>query len=58
MRGSGTMAVDGETIALRPGVVVRVDSQSRRVPTAGDEGLTFVAIGSPVRKAYEARGPF
>jgi mannose-6-phosphate isomerase-like protein (cupin superfamily) len=58
VRGSGTMTVDGETVVLRPGVIVRVDAESHRVPTAGDSGLTFVAVGSPPVAPYEARGPF
>jgi mannose-6-phosphate isomerase-like protein (cupin superfamily) len=58
VRGSGTLTVDGETISLRPGIFVRVDPHSRRVPTAGDDGLTLVAVGSPTREAYEPRGPF
>jgi mannose-6-phosphate isomerase-like protein (cupin superfamily) len=58
VRGSGTMAVDGEVVALRPGIFVRVDPDSVRVPTAGDAGLTFVAVGSPPGGTYEPRGPF
>ena len=32
--------------------------KSVRVPTAGDAGLTFVAVGSPPGGSYEPRGPF
>jgi len=56
VRGSGTMAVDGETVALRPGIFVRVDPGSVRVPRAGDAGLTFVAVGAPPDGAYAPRG--
>lgn len=58
VRGSGGMTIDGESVTLRPGVVVRVDAESRRVPTAGADGLTFVAVGAPWAGAYEPRGPF
>jgi mannose-6-phosphate isomerase-like protein (cupin superfamily) len=58
VRGSGTMTVDGEVVPLCPGTFVRVDPSSTRVPTAGDDGLVFVAVGSPDTTAYEPRGPF
>jgi uncharacterized cupin superfamily protein len=57
VRGSGVWRVDGEEVAVRAGTFMRFDPESRRCPVAGDEGLTFVAIG--VRPGcYEARGPF
>ena len=56
--GSGTMTIDGEVVALRPGVFVRVDPESTRVPVAGDAGLRLVAVGSPRERPYEPRGPF
>jgi mannose-6-phosphate isomerase-like protein (cupin superfamily) len=58
VKGSGTMTIDGEVVPLRPGVFVRVDPGSTRVPQAGDAGLTFVAVGSPPGRSYEPRGPF
>jgi mannose-6-phosphate isomerase-like protein (cupin superfamily) len=58
VQGSGTMTVDGDTVALRPGIFVRVDPSSVRVPRAGDAGLTFVAVGSPPDGSYRPRGPF
>ena len=58
VRGSGTMRIDDEVVPLRTGTVVRVDATSTRVPTAGDAGLTFVAVGSPPGRGYEPRGPF
>jgi mannose-6-phosphate isomerase-like protein (cupin superfamily) len=58
VRGSGTMKIDGEVVPLRTGTFVRVDPGSTRVPTAGDAGLTFVAVGSPPGQSYEPRGPF
>jgi len=58
VRGSGTMTIDGEEVPLRPGTFVRVDPESTRVPRAGDEGLTFIAVGAPPDRSYEPRGPF
>jgi mannose-6-phosphate isomerase-like protein (cupin superfamily) len=56
--GSGTLTIDGDAVELRPGVCVRVDAGSTRVPCAGDDGLAFVAVGAPVDRPYEPRGPF
>lgn len=53
VKGSGTMRVDAEEIELRPGVFVRVDGESTRVPIAGDDGLEFVTFGRPVKGDYE-----
>jgi mannose-6-phosphate isomerase-like protein (cupin superfamily) len=53
VRGSGTMRIDGEEVELRPGRFVRVDPASTRVPTAGDDGLEFVAFGAPLEGGYE-----
>ena len=53
LAGSGVMKVDGEEIALRPGIFLRVDPASTRVPVAGPDGLEFVAFGAPVDGRYE-----
>jgi mannose-6-phosphate isomerase-like protein (cupin superfamily) len=58
VKGSGTLTIDGEEVALRPGTCVRVDAGSTRVPRAGDDGLVFVAVGAPPDRAYEPHGPF
>ena len=58
VRGSGRMLLDGEEVALRPGVFVRVDAGTTRNVVAGDEGLTWVAVGAPPGGGYEPRGPF
>jgi quercetin dioxygenase-like cupin family protein len=57
VRGSGTYRVDGEDIPVRTGTFLRFDPESTRVPIAGPDGLTMIAIGAP-RGSYEARGPF
>jgi mannose-6-phosphate isomerase-like protein (cupin superfamily) len=53
VRGSGVMRVGGEEFELRPGRFVRVDADTMRVPTAGDDGLEFVTFGAPIDTRYE-----
>jgi mannose-6-phosphate isomerase-like protein (cupin superfamily) len=57
IRGSGTYRVDGEDIPVREGTFMRFDPETRRVPIAGPEGLTMIAVGAR-RGSYEPRGPF
>ena len=45
VRGSGVMRVDGDDVPLKPGVFVRVDPETTRMPVAGDEGVAFVTFG-------------
>jgi mannose-6-phosphate isomerase-like protein (cupin superfamily) len=53
VRGSGVMRVGGEEVELRPGRFLRVDPETTRVPTAGDDGLEFVTFGAPLAGSYE-----
>jgi mannose-6-phosphate isomerase-like protein (cupin superfamily) len=53
VKGSGTMRIDGEQIELKPGRFVRVDPTSTRLPTAGQDGLEFIAFGAPLDAPYE-----
>jgi mannose-6-phosphate isomerase-like protein (cupin superfamily) len=53
VRGSGTMRIDGEELELRPGLFVRVDPTSTRVPVAGPDGLELVTFGAPLDGRYE-----
>jgi hypothetical protein len=55
--GSGVYRVEGEVIPVRRGSVLRFDPQTTRVPVAGPEGMTMVAVGAR-RGSYEPRGPF
>jgi mannose-6-phosphate isomerase-like protein (cupin superfamily) len=55
--GSGTYRIDGEEVSVRAGTFLRFDPETTRVPVAGAEGMTIIAIG--VRPgSYEPRGPF
>lgn len=53
VRGSGRLRVDGEEIAVAAGQAVRLDPDATRQPVAGDDGLSWVAIGAPVGGQYE-----
>jgi mannose-6-phosphate isomerase-like protein (cupin superfamily) len=55
--GSGVYRVDGEDIAVSRGTVMRFDPETTRVPVAGPEGMTMIAVGAR-RGSYEPRGPF
>ena len=55
--GSGHWIVDGERVDVRAGSFLRFDPEAVRMPVAGPDGLTFVAVGAR-RGAYEPRGPF
>ncbi len=57
VRGSGAWRVDGTEVPVRAGSFVRFDPGTTRVPVAGPEGMTFVAVGAR-RGSYESRGPF
>jgi quercetin dioxygenase-like cupin family protein len=57
VRGSGAWRIDGEEVPVREGTFIRFDPGTTRCPTAGPEGMTFVAVGAP-RGSYAARGPF
>jgi quercetin dioxygenase-like cupin family protein len=57
IRGSGIYRIDGEEIPVRVGTFMRFDPETTRIPVAGPEGLTIIAVGAR-RGSYEPRGPF
>lgn len=57
LSGSGTLAVDGETIEMRPGRYVLVSPESRRRPSAGPDGMSFLVIGGIPGGVYEPWSP-
>ena len=57
VRGSGTYRVDGEEVPVHEGTFLRFDPETTRVPIAGPEGMTLLAVGAR-RGSYEPRGPF
>jgi hypothetical protein len=57
VRGSGMYRIEGEGVPVREGMFLRFDPGTTRVPIAGPEGLTMIAVGAR-RGSYEPRGPF
>ena len=57
LRGSGVYRVDGDEIEVREGTFLRFDPETTRVPIAGPDGMTLLAVGAR-RGSYEPRGPF
>lgn len=44
--GGGVLRIDGEEIPLQPGHFVYCPPEAKRQMVAGDEGLTWIGIGS------------
>ena len=57
IRGSGVYRIEGEEVPVEPGTFLRFDPETVRVPVAGPDGMTMIAIGAR-RGSYEPRGPF
>ena len=55
--GSGRYRIDGEEIPVEVGTFLRFDPGTTRVPIAGPDGMTMIAVGAR-RGSYEPRGPF
>jgi quercetin dioxygenase-like cupin family protein len=57
VRGSGIYRVEGENVPVREGTFLRFDPGTMRMPIAGPDGMTMIAVGAR-RGSYEPRGPF
>jgi hypothetical protein len=57
VRRSGIYRVEGENVPVREGTFLRFDPGTMRMPIAGPDGMTMVAVGAR-RGSYEPRGPF
>jgi mannose-6-phosphate isomerase-like protein (cupin superfamily) len=57
IRGSGVYRIEGEEVSVAQGTFLRFDPGTTRMPVAGPDGLTFIAVGAR-RGSYEPRGPF
>jgi uncharacterized cupin superfamily protein len=44
--GSGVVVVDGEAVAVEPGMFVAVDAEATRHVRAGEDGLVYIAVCS------------
>jgi mannose-6-phosphate isomerase-like protein (cupin superfamily) len=57
IQGSGVYRIEGEEVPVRAGTFMRFDPGTTRVPVAGPQGMTMIAVGAR-RGSYEPRGPF
>jgi quercetin dioxygenase-like cupin family protein len=57
LSGSGTLAIDGEEVEMRPGRYILVSPDAKRRPTAGDDGLSFICVGGVPGGVYEPWAP-
>ena len=57
VRGSGVYRIEGEEVPAEVGTFFRFDPETTRVPVAGPDGMTMIAVGAR-RGSYEPRGPF
>jgi hypothetical protein len=57
IRGSGVYRIEGNDIPVGVGTFLRFDPGTTRVPVAGPDGMTMIAVGAR-RGSYEPRGPF
>lgn len=55
LRGSGTMEVEGEQVALSPDTMVRVGPAARRKVVPGDEGLRMLVLGGVPGAAFQPK---
>lgn len=55
MRGSGTLLVGGEELALTPDVLVRIGPTETRRIVAGPDGLRLLALGGTPGQVYESK---
>ena len=53
LSGSGTIEIDGEHVEMKPGRYVLVGPTSRRRPSAGPDGMSFLVIGGVPGGVYE-----
>ena len=54
-RGSGTLTVEGEEIALDQDTIVRVSPSTKRKVRSGPEGLRLLVLGGVPGEVYERR---
>ena len=57
LSGSGTLEVDGEPVEMRPGRYILVPPDSKRRPTAGPDGMSFLVIGGVPGGVYAPWDP-
>ena len=55
LEGSGTFAIDGNSVAVTAGDYLRVDAAATRQVKGGPEGLRFIVVGAQAKDAYDGR---
>jgi quercetin dioxygenase-like cupin family protein len=53
LSGGGSLEIEGETVEMRPGRYILVPPDSKRRPTAGPDGMSFIVIGGVSGGVYE-----
>jgi mannose-6-phosphate isomerase-like protein (cupin superfamily) len=53
LSGRGEITIDGETVVLEPGMMLRVGPAARRKIVTGDEPMRLLALGGVPGKPYE-----
>jgi quercetin dioxygenase-like cupin family protein len=57
LSGGGTLEIDGEAVEMKPGRYILVGPESKRRPTAGPDGMSFLVIGGVPGGVYEPWAP-
>jgi quercetin dioxygenase-like cupin family protein len=57
LSGGGALEIEGATVEMRPGRYILVPPESKRRPSAGDEGMSFLVIGGVPGGVYEPWEP-
>jgi quercetin dioxygenase-like cupin family protein len=57
LAGSGTLEIDGEIVEMKIGRYILVAPGSKRRPTAGADGMSFLVIGGVPGGVYEPWTP-
>jgi quercetin dioxygenase-like cupin family protein len=55
LEGTGTLQIGDQAVEMVPGRWVRVDASATRKMSAGDDGLTIIAIGAPSQAEWTGR---
>ena len=53
LSGSGTLTIDDEQVEMRPGRYILVPPDARRLPAAGENGMSFICAGGVPGGVYE-----
>lgn len=57
LAGGGFLEIDGENVDMKPGRYILVTPESKRRPTAGPDGMSFLVIGGVPGGVYEPWTP-